>query len=135
MSSTPVSSNAIAGSAKIAKGSNKLSVVYQNYDGGALPLSKIIGGSKWDSIYKGAMPTGYNNTINVTDAKLYTVGGNNNGVVEYYNVTVAGANLNFALKSGATNPNGAVPSELMITYTDMFGHKNFAKLPAEVLKR
>ena len=127
--------DAIAGSAKIAKGSNKLSVVYENYDGGALPANKIIGGSKWDSIYKGAMPTGYNNTINVTDAKLVTVGGANDGKVEYYDVTVAGTNFNFTKKSGATNPTSAVPSSLVITYTDMFGHKNVCKVPAEVLKR
>ena len=127
--------DAIAGSAKIAKGSNKLSVVYENYDGGALPANKIIGGSKWDSIYKGAMPTGYNNTINVTDAKLVTATGSNKGKVEYYDVTVAGTNLNFAKKSGATNPTSAVPSELVITYTDMYGHKNVCTVPAEVLKR
>jgi hypothetical protein len=127
--------DAIAGSAKIAKGSNKLSVVYENYDGGALPANKIIGGSKWDSIYKGAMPTGYNNTINVTDAKLVTVGGANDGKVEYYDVTVAGTNFNFTKKSGATNPTSAVSSSLVITYTDMYGHKNVCKVPAEVLKR
>ena len=127
--------DAVAGSAKIAKGGNKLSVTYEDYDGGALPANKIIGGSKWDSIYKGAMPTGYNNTINVTDAKLVTVGGANDGKVEYYDVTVAGTNFNFTKKSGATNPTSAVPSSLVITYTDMFGHKNVCKVPAEVLKR
>ena len=29
----------------------------------------------------------------------------------------------------------AVPSSLVITYTDMYGHKNVCKVPAEVLKR
>ena len=127
--------DAVAGSAKIAKGKNMLSVVYEDYDGGALPASKIIGGSKWDSIYKGSMPTGYNNTINVTDVKLVTKGGANDGKVEYYDVAVAGANFTFSKKSGATNPTSAVPSELVISYTDMYGHKNECKVPAEVLKR
>jgi outer membrane murein-binding lipoprotein Lpp len=127
--------DAVAGSAKIAKGKNLFSVVYEDYSGGKLPASKVIGGSKWDSIYKGAMPTGYKNTINVTDVKLVTKGGANDGKVEYYDVKVNGTNFEFTKKSGATNPTSAVPSELVITYTDMYGHKNVCKVPAEVLKR
>ena len=120
--------DAIAGSAKITKGKNLFSVVYEDYSGGKLPASKVIGGSKWDSLYKGAMPTGYNNSINVTDVKLVTKGGANDGKVEYYDVKVNGTDFEFTKKSGATNPTSAVPSELVITYTDMYGHENVCKV-------
>ena len=84
------------------------------------------------------MPTGYDNTIKVQDVKLVTatdVDGNK-GKIEYYNVEYDGtANFVFKKKSGATNPTVKVPSELVITYTDMYGHTNVCKLPAEVLHR
>ena len=123
---------AVAKSAKIAKNTNMLSVTYEDFDGGTLDPTYITGYSTWDSLYKGTMPTGYNNTIKVQDVKLVTVGGANDGKVEYYNV---GTDFKFTKKSGATNPTSAVPSSLVITYTDMFGHKNVCKVPAEVLKR
>ena len=123
---------AVAKSAKIAKNTNMLSVTYEDFDGGTLDPTYITGYSTWDSLYKGTMPTGYNNTIKVQDVKLVTVGGANDGKVEYYNV---GTDFKFTKKSGATNPTNAVPSSLVITYTDMYGHKNVTKLPAEVLHR
>ena len=127
--------DAIAGSAKIAKNVNKLSVVYENFDGGTLPATKIKGQSKWDSLYKGTMPNGYDtygNTIKVQGVKLVTKSGDNAGEEEYYTVDT---DFKFTKKSGATNPTTAVPSELLVTFTDMYGHENVAQLEAEVLKR
>ena len=124
--------------ASIDKNGSRLSIIYEDFDGKKLPANKITGTSNWDSVYYGNMPTGYDNTIKVQDVKLVTatdVDGNK-GKIEYYNVEYDGtANFVFKKKSGATNPTSAVPSSLVITYTDMYGHKNVTKLPAEVLHR
>ena len=124
--------------ASIDKNGSTLSIIYENFDGNTLDANKITGKSGWDSVYYGNMPKGYvpagttEGSIKVTDVKLVTVGGANDGKVEYYDVDTA---FKFTKKSGATNPNDAVPSSLVITYTDMYGHKNVTKLPAEVLHR
>ena len=124
--------------ASIDKNGSTLSIIYEDFDGKTLDANKITGKSGWDSVYYGNMPKGYvpagtsEGSIKVTDVKLVTVGGANDGKVEYYNV---GTDFKFSKKSGATNPNEKVLSELVITYTDMYGHKNVTKLPAEVLHR
>ena len=107
-------------------------IVYEDFDGKTIDPTYIIGNSLWDGKYKGSMPTGYNNTIKVQGVKFVTKGGDNNGEEEYYTVDT---NFKFTKKSGATNPTAPVPSSLVITYTDMYGHTEVAKLDAEVLRR
>ena len=108
------------------------SIVYEDFDGKTIDPTYIAGQSKWDSVYKGTMPNGYNTTIKIQDVKLVTASGANEGKVEYYDVDTA---FTFTKKSGATNPTTTVPSKLVITYTDMYGHENEAKLDANVMHR
>jgi hypothetical protein len=107
-------------------------IIYEDFDGKTVTPSFIAGKSLWDAKYKGTMPTGYSNSIKVQDVKLVTAEGANKGKVEYYNVDTA---FKFTKKSGATNPTANVPSTLVITYTDMYGHKETAEMPMKVMPR
>ena len=107
-------------------------IIYEDFDGKTIDPVIIKGASKWDSKYEGTMPTGYKNTIKIQDVKLVTASGPNSGKVEYYDVDNS---FKFTKKSGATNPTKAVPSTLVITYTDMYGHKEVANMPMNVMPR
>ena len=107
-------------------------ILYEDFDGKTIDPTYIDGKSLWDGKYTGTMPTGYDNTIKVSKVELVTSEGANKGKIEYYNVDTS---FKFTKKSGATNPTAPVASTLVVTYTDMYGHKETCEMPAKVMPR
>ena len=75
----------------------------------------IFGTSAWDSKYSKFLSA--NASLAIKEVALTS---NANGEEEYFDVTINGSMLEFAPKSGATNPTAAVPSTLTIKCVDMY---------------
>ena len=90
----------------------------------------IYGTSAWDSSYNKFLSA--NTSLAIKSVALTS---DANGVEEYFDVTVSGTDLVFTQKSGATNPNAAVPSTLTIKMKDMYGCDKVIKLAITVNKR
>ena len=90
----------------------------------------IYGTSAWDSDYNKFLNE--NTSLAIKSVALTS---DANGVAEYFDVTVSGTDLVFTQKSGATNPNAAVPSTLTIKMKDMYGCDKVIKLAITVNKR
>ena len=70
----------------------------------------------------------YGKYVNI-EAKLIS---NGSKLPDYYTASVTNGVITFTKQSTATNPTDDVPSTLVLTMTDAFGHENVYKLPFTV---
>lgn len=104
----------------------------------SVDLQYIIGQS-WDSKYNAPLSAPYQASLVIDSATLTS---DANGKEEYFEITVNGTMLDFAVLqdengiNAATNPKADVPSTLNIKVIDMYSHKyHVVKMPMTVLKR
>lgn len=95
-------------------------------------LAHIYGVSSRDNIYNAPLSAPYLSSLELKDAKLYS---NGTEIEEYFSAAISSSTITLTEASGSTNPTANVPSTLVITMLDMYGHEVVIKLPMTVLTR
>lgn len=97
-----------------------------------IELAHIYGVSERDNIYNAPLSEPYKESLVLEDAKLYS---NGTEIEEYFTAEIDGGNIVLTQASDSTNPTANVPSTLVITMLDMYGHEVVIELPMTVLTR
>jgi len=106
-----------------------------------IQLSNILGKSTRDNIYNAPLSAPYLGSLSLNGlagatggAKLYS---NGTTIEEYFNATLntTAGTITLSQASNSSNPTANVPSTLVITVYDMYGHEVVIKLPMTVLTR
>ncbi|TAH60164.1 MAG: cell surface protein [Fermentimonas caenicola] len=97
-----------------------------------IDLAHIYGVSERDNIYNAPLSEPYKGSLVLEDAKLYS---NGTEIEEYFTAEIVGGNIVLTQASDSTNPTANVPSTLVITMLDMYGHEVVIELPMTVLTR
>lgn len=97
-----------------------------------IELAHIYGVSERDNIYNAPLSEPYEGSLVLEDAKLYS---NGTEIEEYFTAEIDGGNIVLTQASDSTNPTANVPSTLVITMLDMYGHEVVIELPMTVLTR
>ncbi len=97
-----------------------------------IPLTNVLGTSSSDKIYNAPLSAPYEGSLVLKDAKLYS---NGTEIEEYFTAEIVGGNIVLTQASDSTNPTANVPSTLVITMLDMYGHEVVIELPMTVLTR
>jgi predicted nucleic acid-binding Zn-ribbon protein len=95
-------------------------------------LAHIYGVSSRDNIYNAPLSAPYLSSLELKDAKLYSKG---TEIEEYFTAEIVDGKIELTEASGSTNPTANVPSTLVITMLDMYGHEVVIELPMTVLTR
>ena len=104
----------------------------------------IKGTSAYDGLFNAYLHdvTPYADDEVAVHIKAAKVISNATGNADYFNVTIKEDNNNlcdhitgFTLKANTSNPTADVPSTLVITTVDMYGHENVINIPVTVTKR
>ncbi len=97
-----------------------------------IDLAHIYGVSERDNIYNAPLSEPYEGSLVLEDAKLYS---NGTEIEEYFTAEIVDGNIVLTQASDSTNPTANVPSTLVITMLDMYGHEVVIELPMTVLTR
>lgn len=97
-----------------------------------IDLAHIYGVSERDNIYNAPLSEPYKGSLVLEDAKLYS---NGTEIEEYFTAEIVDGKIELTEASDSTNPTANVPSTLVITMLDMYGHEVVIKLPMTVLTR